>query len=413
MEVEYPARKRTFMTDLSHQLSGLLVKHLGLGEKMAGFLSIIVSLAAIIGAAILLNWLCQKLFSWIGGKSGRFIKTKWHSFIIKHRIGHRILLLIPGFAIYIMLDLAFEKGNMLSIFRRIDVVYMIWVITMIGNGAMMAFLDIYNTTDKNRRHPLQGLVQGIQVVLFFVAAIFSTAVLIDKSLTTLFAGLGASAAVLMLVFKDSILGFVAGVQLTQNDMIKLGDWIQMPDGTANGNVMEITLNTVKVRNWDNTISMIPPYTLVTTSFKNWRGMQESGGRRVDKMIYLDIRSLEFCTPDMVDDICKALPLLNSHIQNLRASGVAPGSDPHIGMPGNSQLYRIYIEQYLRQHPLVNQELDIIVAQREMTQYGLPIEVYFFLKNKTWAVYEREQSDIFDHLVIILHEFGLRLYQLPQ
>ena len=401
------------MTDLVHKMSELLIKHLNIGEKLAWLLSGVAALVAIIGVAILLNWLCQSIFSWISVKSRLKIKTRWHNYIVKRRLWHRIMLLIPGFVIYVLLGFAFEKGMVLSLFRRMDIVYIIWVITMAGNGVLMIFLDIYNATARNRRHPLQGLLQGIQVILFFVAGILSVAVLIDKSLTTLFAGLGASAAVLMLVFKDSILGFVAGVQLSQNDMIKLGDWIQTPDGSANGTVEEITLNTVKVRNWDNTITTIPPYTLVSTAFKNWRGMQESGGRRVDKMVYLDIRSLEFCTSDMVDDICKAIPLMNDHIKNLRASGVILGDDPHIGMPTNSQLYRIYIEIYLRQHPLVNQSLDIIVAQREMSQFGLPIEVYFFLKDKAWALYEREQSDIFDHLVIILHKFGLRLYQLAR
>lgn len=401
------------MTDLVHLMREALIKHMNLGEKLAGFISGTVALIVIIAVAMLINWICQKIFFWISNRSGSVLHTRWHKYIVKRKVFRRLILLIPGFVAYALLGFAFEKGSALSFFRRIDVVYIIWVITSIFNGILMVILDIYNTSDKKRRHPLKGLIQGAQVILFFLAGILSIAVLIDKSLTTLFAGLGASAAVLMLVFKDSILGFVAGVQLSQNDMIKLGDWIQMPDGSANGNVEEITLNTVKVRNWDNTLTMIPPYTLVSTAFKNWRGMQESEGRRVNKMIYLDIRSLEFCTPAMVDEICKAIPLIDDHIKNLRASGVILGDDPHIGMPTNSQLYRIYVEIYLRQHPLVNQNLDIIVAQREMSQFGLPIEVYFFLKDKAWALYEREQSDIFDHLVIILQKFGLRLYQLAR
>ena len=164
---------------------------------------------------------------------------------------------------------------------------------------------------------------------------------------------------------------------------------------------EITLNTVKVRNWDNTITMIPPYTLVSTPFKNWRGMQESGGRRVDKQIFIDMNSLEVCTQDMIDEIRKSLPLMAGNPEDNSTSILT-----------NLQLYRLYIERYLRHHPDVNQDLDLIITQKEVTAYGLPIEVYFFTKEKAWAAYEKKQSDIFDHLMTVAPEFGLKLYQRP-
>ena len=206
----------------------------------------------------------------------------------------------------------------------------------------------------------------------------------------------------MLIFKDSILGFVAGVQLSQNRMVQIGDWIQMPDGSANGTVEEITLNTVKVRNWDNTLTMIPPYTLVSTPFKNWRGMQESGGRRADKCIYIDVNSLEVCGEEMMEDIAKAFPIIADHIKS--KSGQKDVT--------NVQLYRAYIETFLRTNPEINSSLDIIITQKEATHYGLPVQVYFFLKDKAWASFERKQSDIFDHLMTIVPEFGLRIYQRP-
>lgn len=223
-------------------------------------------------------------------------------------------------------------------------------------------------------------------------------VLIGKSPMTLFAGLGASAAVLMLVFKDSILGFVAGVQLSANDMLRIGDWIALPGGVANGVVEEITLNTVKIRNWDETISTVPPYTLVNNSFQNWRGMQESGGRRVNKNIFLDMTTLKFCTPEMLDNIRKEVPLMADY-------------QPAEGeVPTNAQLYRIYIERYLCSLPVVNREMDLIVSQKEPTTYGVPILVYFFSRNKVWKEYERIQSDIFDHLLVMVQKFDLKLYQ---
>ena len=316
----------------------------------------------------------------------------------KRALVRNILLLIPGIAGHFVIFSDIVKGEMLKdILGRIDIVYLTIVGVMICNSLLMIFLDYYSHTDKSRNRPLKALVQAVQVVLVFVGAIVCIAVLIDKSPKALLTGLGASAAVLMLVFKDSILGFVAGVQLSQNNMIRIGDWVQMPDSSANGTVEEITLNTVKVRNWDNTITTIPPYTLVSTPFKNWRGMQESGGRRVDKMLYLDMRSIEVCTPDMLGDIRKNIPLMKDY----------KASD----MPTNSQLYRVYIEKYLRSHPVVAQDLDLIVAQRQPGQFGLPIEVYFFLTDKVWNEFETIQSDIFDHLIAMSSEFGLKMYQL--
>lgn len=295
------------------------------------------------------------------------------------KILRNILLLIPGIAAdFIIHSSLIKSESLVRLLVKLDTVYMIVISVLICNCLLLSFLEVYSKSEKSRYHPLKGLVQAMQVILFFIGGIITTATLIDKSPTALLTGLGASAAVLMLIFKDSILGFVAGVQLSQNNMIQLGDWIQMPDGSANGTVEEITLNTVKIRNWDNTITTIPPYTLVSTPFKNWRGMQESGGRRVDKKIFLDIGTLK-----------------------TNNNGTT-----------NSEEYRNYIETYLKQHPVVAKDLDLIIAQREGGQFGLPIEVYFFLKEKKWDEFERIQSDIFDHLIAKASEFDLKIYQLP-
>ena len=317
----------------------------------------------------------------------------------KRGLVRNLMLLALGVAAHYVIHGGLIKNDLLmTILDRVDLVYIVIVTILILNSMLMIFLDYYSHTDKSRNRPLKALVQAIQIIMVFVGAIICVAVMIDKSPKALLTGLGASAAVLMLVFKDSILGFVAGVQLLQNNMVKIGDWIQMPDSSANGTVEEMTLNTVKVRNWDNTITTIPPYTLISTPFRNWRGMQESGGRRVDKMIYLDMKSLEVCSPDMVAAIRKKIPLM----RELEASE----------MPTNSQLYRIYIEKYLRSHPIVAQDLDLIIAQRQPGQFGLPVEVYFFLTDKVWNEFETIQSDIFDHLLAMASEFGLKLYQLP-
>lgn len=389
------------MTISAKAFEGFLADKLHLGTELSGLLSTLTIIIALIAIGVGINWICQWIFRWISGRSARFRRSRWHPYLVKHKLGHHILLLVPGLLLYLIPDMLFERGSrIIRLFHRADIIYIIIVLMMIINAFMLAFLDAYSKTDKNKKHPLQGLVQGLQVILYFVGGIIIVAVLIDKSPTVLLTGLGASAAVLMLIFKDSILGFVAGVQLSQNNMIKLGDWIQMPDGSANGTVEEITLNTVKVRNWDNTLTMIPPYTLVSTPFKNWRGMQESGGRRVDKEIFIDLNCLEILDTDRVTEICGNIPSMAGYIRHKS------------GPVTNIQLYRDYIEIYLRNNPEVNQKLDMIITQKEVTPYGLPIEVYFFLTDKAWASYEKKQSDVFDHLMTMAPTFGLKLYQRP-
>ena len=390
------------MLEIAGKFNALLTEKINLPEGFGGFIYAVVTIAIMLAAAIGLNLIIQFLFRWISEKSSRFKKSRWYGPLIKRKIAHHLILLIPCALLYVLPYLFFEKeSGMIRFLHRADIIYALVVIIRIINAIMFSFLDFYSKTDKNKSHPLKGLVQGLQVIIYFVGGIIIVAIAINKSLTVLLTGLGASAAVLMLIFKDSILGFVAGVQLSQNKMIRLGDWIQMPDGTANGTVEEITLNTVKVRNWDNTLTMIPPYTLVSTPFKNWRGMQESGGRRADKCIFLDLNSLMVCTDEMIEKIRQDLPLMADNKEDNAREILT-----------NVQLYRLYIERYLWHHPDVNQALDIIVTQKESTAYGLPIEVYFFTREKAWSIYEKKQSDIFDHLMTIAPDFGLRIYQRP-
>ena len=371
----------------------------GIDPKLANMFDETIIAVLMIGVSIGLDYLCQAIF--VGGMR-RYTKRaphQWNTLLMKRKVVHHLIHVLPGILVYFLLPLAFVRGKeILEFSQKICAVYIIAAILFTINGLLLVMLDVYNAKDKQKSRPMKGFVQVLQVLLFFIGGIIIIAVLLDKAPMTLFAGLGASAAVLMLVFKDSILGFVAGVQLSANDMLRIGDWISLPNDTANGTVEEITLNTVKIRNWDNTISTVPPYTLVNNSFQNWRGMQESGGRRVNKNIYLDMTTLKFCTPDMLDVIRKDVPLMADY-------------QPAEGeVPTNAQLYRIYIERYLRSLPVVNQDLDLIISQKEPTTYGVPVQVYFFSRNKVWKEYERIQSDIFDHLLVMVGKFDLKLYQ---
>ena len=386
------------MVSLGSWMNEILIDW-GVDPKLANMFDETIIAVLMIGVSIGLDYLCQAIF--VGGMKHYTKRAphQWNTLLMKRRVVHHLIHILPGILVYFLLPLAFVRGKeILDFSQKICAVYIIAAILFTINGLLLVLLDVYNARDKQKNHPMKGFVQVLQVLLFFIGGIVIIAVLVNKSPMTLFAGLGASAAVLMLVFKDSILGFVAGVQLSANDMLRIGDWIQLPNGVANGTVEEITLNTVKIRNWDETISTVPPYTLVNNSFQNWRGMQESGGRRVNKNIYLDMTTLKFCTPEDLDAIRKNVPLMADY-------------QPAEGeVPTNSQLYRIYIERYLRSLPVVNQDMDLIISQKEPTTYGVPIQVYFFSRNKVWREYEHIQSDIFDHLLAIVGKFDLKLYQ---
>ena len=386
------------MVSLGSWMNEILIDW-GVDPKLANMFDETIIAVLMIGVSIGLDYLCQAIF--VGGMKHYTKRAphQWNTLLMKRRVVHHLIHILPGILVYFLLPLAFVRGKeILDFSQKICAVYIIAAILFTINGLLLVMLDVYNARDKQKNRPMKGFVQVLQVLLFFIGGIVIIAVLVNKSPMTLFAGLGASAAVLMLAFKDSILGFVAGVQLSANDMLRIGDWIQLPNGVANGTVEEITLNTVKIRNWDETISTVPPYTLVNNSFQNWRGMQESGGRRVNKNIYLDMTTLKFCTPEDLDAIRKNVPLMADY-------------QPAEGeVPTNSQLYRIYIERYLRSLPVVNQDMDLIISQKEPTTYGVPIQVYFFSRNKVWREYERIQSDIFDHLLAIVGKFDLKLYQ---
>ena len=252
---------------------------------------------------------------------------------------------------------------------------------------------------------MKGLLQTAQVILFFIGGIVVISVLIDKSPMVLLTGLGASAAILMLVFKDSIMGFVSGIQLSANNMLKVGDWIAMPKYGADGTVIEVTLNTVKVRNWDNTITTIPPYLLVSDSFQNWRGMQESGGRRVKRSINIDMNSVRFCTPEMLAKY-KKIQLLTDYVEQTEQVVKEYNKEHHIDnsilVNGRRQtnlgVFRAYLTNYLKSLPDVNKNLTCMVRYLQPTEQGIPVELYFFSAVKEWVPYEGIQADVFDHLL---------------
>ena len=385
------------MVNLGSWMNGILIGW-GVDPKIADTFDEMIIAALLVILAIGLDYLCQAIFVGSMKKLAQHTHYQWDSLLLKRKVAHHLVHTIPALLVYALLPLAFIRGKgLLLLSQKICAVYIVSALLLAINGFILVFLDMYNMRQASKDHPIKGFMQVLQVLLFFIGGIVIIAILIGKSPASLFAGLGASAAILMLVFKDTILGFVAGIQLSANDMLRPGDWITVPGSNANGIVQEITLNTVKIRNFDNTISTIPPYTLVNVSFQNWRGMVESGGRRVMKSIFLDLNTIKFCTPDMLDTFRKEIPLLADYKPD---EGV---------VPTNSQIFRVYVERYLTSLPVVNTDLDLIISQLQSTEYGVPIQIYFFSRNKVWKEYERIQSDIFDHFFAMIPKFDLKVY----
>lgn len=386
------------MVNLGSWMNKLLIGW-GVDPKIADTFDEIIIAVLLIAVAVGVDYLCQYIFVGSVRKLSEKSHYFWDTLLIKRKVVHNLVHAIPGIIVYALLPMAFIRGKeLLLISQKVCAVYIVFVLLLAINGFLLVIMDIYNHREVNKNRSIKGFIQVFQVLAFFIGAIVFIAILMGKSPATLFAGLGASAAILMLVFKDTILGFVAGIQLSANDMLRPGDWITVPGSNANGVVLEITLNTVKIQNFDNTISTIPPYTLVNNSFQNWRGMVESGGRRVMKSIFLDLNTIKFCTPEMLDTFRKEIPLLADY-------------QPDEGVtPTNSQMFRVYVEKYLTSLPVVNTDLDLIISQLQSTEYGVPIQIYFFSRNKVWKEYERIQSDIFDHFFAMIPKFELKVYQ---
>lgn len=372
----------------------------GISPSRADMLDQFIAFALILAVAFLADALCRKILLKVVAQLVKKTKATWDDIVFDRKVMVHLSRMVAPVIIYLFVPLAFVEvgSSAMDFIRRICLIYIIITFLSFVNSFLKAVYSVYSEKEQFRDRPLKGMLQTMQVILWLVGGIVVVGELIGRDPLSLLAGLGASAAILMLVFKDSILGFVAGIQLSANDMVRPGDWITLPSGAANGTVQEITLNTVKIQNFDNTISTVPPYTLVSSPFQNWRGMKDSGGRRVMKNITLDLTTLQFCTPEMLDRYRKEIPLMADY-------------QPEEGVvPTNSQVYRVYIERYLCSLPVVNQDLDLIISQKEATMYGVPIQVYFFSRNKVWKEYERIQSDIFDHLLAMVPKFDLKVYQ---
>ena len=379
-----------------------------------------IAALAVIIASIIALYISRRIFGTVVQRIIEKTKTTRDNILLEKNFFSRLPLLVPALVIQFFIPIVFQDyPNIASFSARLVNLYFIVVAVLVLDSLVNVLNGIYQTLKVAQDIPLTGFFQVMKIVLYFVGIIFVISVIFNRAPVFLFSGLGAMTAVLMLIFKDPILGFVAGIQLISNRMLKQGDWIEMPKYGADGDVIDITLTTVKVRNWDKTITTIPTYALISDSFKNWRGMQESAGRRIKRAINIDMNSIKFCTPQMLERFAKIRYIaeyikqkneeLDKYNSELGEEAQEPANARRLTNIGT---FRAYIVAYLKNHPMINQDMTFLVRQLQPSENGLPMEIYVFCKDKAWANYEAIQSDIFDHLLAIMTEFDLRVFQFP-
>jgi miniconductance mechanosensitive channel len=347
-------------------------------------------------------------------------ESAWDDALVRADVFVRLAHLAPAIVVFYGVGFVPELGDRVVFIVERTAVAVMLVVGVLALGAFLTALnEIYSRNPENRHRPIKGYLQVVKIVLYALAAVSIVSVLLDKSPWLFVSGIGAMSAVLLLIFKDTILSLVASVQLTSNDMVHVGDWIEMPRYGADGDVIDVALHTVKVQNWDKTITTVPTHTLISDSFKNWRGMSQAGGRRIKRSLFIDLQTVRFLTPEEVERLGK-WSLLRDYLakkaEELEAYNSEPGRNPEsvadIRRLTNVGTLRAYIAAYLRAHPRIHHDMTLLVRQLQPGPEGLPIEIYCFTNDTNWDVYEGIQADLFDHILAIVPEFGLRVFQDP-
>jgi miniconductance mechanosensitive channel len=394
--------------------------HIGMNESTA----ILLKGSIIVIALLILSWLVFKIAQKIIVKTLKEIakrtETTWDDVMVEKRVFHRLAYIAPAILIHsLMPDMLKDYHIWIRILQATLEIYMVFIVIMVLDAFFAAIIEIYQNYEIAKFKPIKGYVQIFKIIVYLVSGIIIISILINKSPIYLLTGLGAISAVLMLIFKDTILGFVASIQLSSNDMLRPGDWITMNKFGADGTVMDINLTTVKIENFDKTITTVPTYSLISDAFQNWRGMEESGVRRIKRSINLNMNSVKFCTPEMLEKFSK-IKLIKQYINETQSLIEAYNAkntfeSNHLvnaKRQTNLGIFRAYIEAYLHDNPHLSKEHSLIVRQLQPTERGLPIEIYAFSKILEWGKYEDLMADIFDHILAVVPEFELQLFQNP-
>ncbi len=344
---------------------------------------------------------------------------QWDNVLVEKHVFQRLLNFVPLILIYVLTSPILAGTELLALSQTLINVLFLLAAMLTVDALLSALLAIYSSSGISKEISITPFVQVLKLALYFVSGILLLSLLLQKTPLYFLSGLGALTAVLMFVFKDILMGFVAGIQLIANKMVAPKDWIEMPKYGADGDVIEITLTTVKVQNFDNTITTIPTYALINESFKNWRNMNLSGGRRIKRYVNIDLSSIKFCDAEMLERFTK-IQLITNAIQDrqaeIKVSNEEKNVDESTLVNGrrltNIGIFRAYVDAYLRQHPQISNQMTFLVRQLSPRENGLPIEIYVFCKETNWNIYEAVQADIFDHILAVVPEFDLRVFQVP-
>ena len=392
----------------------------GLGKDLSDDLAALVALTVVAFVALLAHRLARGPLVRSLAVIIRRTNFPYDDVLIECRALHRLAHLVPGLIFYLLGPLALE-GHPVSVntIQTAAHIYLVLSGLLAVEAWINAGVSIYNSTKISHEVSIKGLVQFSKIILFLLVSVLVVSILIGQSMLYLLGGLTAMTAILLLVFRDPILGLVAGIQISINRMAAYGDWIEMPQYGADGDVIDITLTTVKVQNWDKTITTIPTYALISESFKNWRGMQDSGGRRIKRAIYLDVSTIKFCDEEMLARFAK-IQYITAHIEHKKQELAGYNEINQVDLSHlvngrrmtNIGTFRAYVQAYLKNQPQINQKMTFLVRQLAPTSKGLPLEIYVFCKDIVWANYEAIQADIFDHIFAIVPAFDLRVFQEP-
>ncbi|HLO60714.1 MAG TPA: mechanosensitive ion channel domain-containing protein [Bacteroidales bacterium] len=397
-----------FLFDLQELLQGW-----GFSQSQANAINIVFGILNILILAWLADIVTKRIIIVVISRMVAKTKTVWDDILLEKNVLNKLAHLAPALVLWFSVGhVLFQYKVIMGLTQKALSIYMIVITIMAINAFLKGVNEIYRTLPAAQGKSIKGFTQIVQIVAYFIAAISIISILTNTPSHKLITGLGAAAAVLMLVFKDTILGFVASVQLSANDMLRIGDWITMQKYGADGNVIEVTLNTVKVRNFDKTITTIPTYTMVSDSFINWRGTEEESARRFKKYLNIDMKTVTFCTPGLLARVggIKTLGEFLEHQDKKKKQENV--SLLHESELTNITLFRKYIVGILRNHPQLNHKLPMLVRQLQPTELGIPLEIIAFVKGTEALVYEEVQSDLFDHLLAILPEFELEVFQNP-
>ena len=400
------------------ELLGVQLKNWLISEGFSEYWAVVFQSAIAIVVVIIIAWLsdiiAKRILMAFVTRVVRKTKTQWDDILLERKVFSKISHFAPALIIYSSASYV-DHESWSNFVENGAYVYMVVLAIMLLDTFLNAGNDIYNTMPVSKTRPIKGYIQIVKIFFYALGIISIIAVLFDKDPLKIIAGMGAFAAVILLIFKDTILGFVASIQLSANKMVNIGDWISMPSKGADGTVIDISLNTVKVQNWDKTISTIPTYALVSDSFNNWKGMEESGGRRIKRHLNLDVKSIHFLTEEDISRF-EQINLIQDYMKEKKEEIKA--SNPNGEIPVNQRrltnigTFRKYVEAYLHNHPKIHKNMTFLVRQLQPSEKGLPLEIYVFSNDQAWANYEAIQADIFDHIFAIVPEFGLKVFQNP-